>query len=261
MIEGSRNGAPNNDRERKVAAWIAGIAGFYVVSLFLVPMLMPANSVPELSVRANTIDYWSEGSWGNHEHEEGGAMVHNQSAHGGAFVVSELNPYFLFVYAFGDLNCHQKHERSWEINGNQMAVCARDVGIFFGITIGALWFAYRGRNRWTVRDTFLTLLPDEWLEVAYVKDQRLLWMWGLLFIIGAPMVLDGGIQAVTAYESTNPMRLATGAPFGFAIAWLFASSLSARPQVFDHDASKVILPGGARLVSTETEVAPPTSDA
>ena len=29
-----------------------------------------------------------------------------------------------------------KHERSWEINGNQMPVCTRDVGMFFGIAVG-----------------------------------------------------------------------------------------------------------------------------
>ena len=125
----------------KVGRWVFGIAAFYCVSMFLVPFMMPEDSVPELSGRANTFDYYNEDSWGNQNHREGGRIGHNQSAHGGTFAWSELNPYYAFVYAFGDLNCHQKFERSWTINGNQMPVCARDVGIFLGLALGGWWFS------------------------------------------------------------------------------------------------------------------------
>jgi hypothetical protein len=64
-----------------------------------------------------------------------------------------------------------------------------------------------------------------------------------------PLVLDGGIQALTSYESVNPMRLATGIPFGFIISWFFAASLSSRPVDFEGNPSKVKLPSGARLMS------------
>ena len=248
-----RNGLSDRGRERKVGQWIAGIAGFYLVSLFLVPALMPTGSVPELSGRANMLDYASEEGWGNADHAEGGEVGHNQSAHGGSFAWAELNPYFAFVYGFGDLNCHQKHERSWVVNGNQMAVCARDVGIFAGLFIGGLAYSRKGLNRWTLRDSYLTLFPDAWTESMYIHDRRLWAMWGTAALFAAPLVLDGGIQALTSYESVNPLRLATGIPFGFIIGWFFASSLASRPAKFDGDASRVKLPAGARLMSPAPE--------
>jgi len=242
-----RNGLGGREREIKVSRWVFGIAGFYCISMFLVPMMMPHGTVPELSGRANMMDYTSEESWGNQDHYEGGEMGHNQSAHGGTFAWSDLNPYYAFVYAFGDLNCHQKHERSWVINGNQMPVCARDVGIFFGLALGGWWFSRRGLNRWTIRDSFLTLLPDSMIAPLYMKDRRLSAMLGMGVLFCLPVVLDGGIQAITAYESINPMRILTGLPFGFIIGWYLCASLSSRPEKFGFDASQVHLPAGARL--------------
>ena len=246
-----RNGLDERGREKKVSRWVLGIAGFYCISMFLVPMMMPTDSVPELSGRANMLDYASEDSWGNHNHEEEGEMGHDQSAHGGTFSWSELNPYYAFVYAFGDLNCHQKHERSWTVNGNQMPVCARDVGIFFGLALGGWWFSRRGLNRWTIRDSFLTLFSDSMTAPLYRNDRRLSAMIGTGVLFCLPVVLDGGIQAVTAYESINPIRILTGIPFGFIIGWYLCASLSSRPEIFDLDASKVLLPSGARLTTPE----------
>ena len=242
-----RNGLNERDREVKVGRWVLGIAGFYCISMFLVPFLMPAGTVPELSGRANMMDYSSEDSWGNHAHSDEGEMGHNQSAHGGTFAWSELNPYYAFVYAFGDLNCHQKHERSWTINGNQMPVCARDVGIFLGLALGGWWFSRRGLNRWTIRDSFLTLFSDSLVAPLYVNDRRLSSMFGIGLLFCLPVVLDGGIQALTSYESVNSVRILTGLPFGFIIGWYFSASLSSRPEKFGHDAGQVYLPAGARL--------------
>ncbi len=84
-----RNGIGDRSREIKVSRWVFGIAGFYCISMFLVPFMMPADSVPELSGRANMFDYASDDSWGNHDHSEDGEMGHNQSAHGGNFSWSE----------------------------------------------------------------------------------------------------------------------------------------------------------------------------
>ena len=242
-----RNGIGDRSREIKVSRWVFGIAGFYCISMFLVPFMMPTDSVPELSGRANMMDYASDDSWGNHDHSEDGEMGLNQSAHGGNFSWSELNPYYAFVYAFGDLNCHQKHERSWTINGNQMPVCARDVGIFFGLALGGWWFSRRGLNRWTIRDSFLTLFPDSMTAPLYIKDRRLSTMFGIGLLFCLPVILDGGIQAITSYESTNPVRILTGLPFGFIIGWYLCASLSSRPEKFGFDASTVQLPAGARL--------------
>ncbi|MEE3269946.1 MAG: DUF2085 domain-containing protein [Candidatus Thermoplasmatota archaeon] len=243
-----RNGLSIREREQRVARNIAAVAGAYLLLCFLAPLLLPEGTVPELSGRANSLDYASEGSWGNLDHGEEAKLGHDQSAHGGTFAWSELNPLWAFVYAFGDLNCHQKHERSWEINGNQMPVCTRDVGIFLGIVVGAVIFSLRGLNRWTVRDTFLSVFPDEMVKSLYLKDRRMAAMLLLITLGLMPMGIDGFTQLLTDYESTNPVRIITGLFSGLVIGWWLASALCARAAIFEDDPEKVTLPANAKLM-------------
>ncbi len=101
------------------------------------------------------------------------------------------------TYRFGDRFCHQKHSRSWEINGNQMPVCARDVGLFAGIFLGCIFGSSHRRG--------IPLL--------------------ILLLTLAPMVLDGGLQAISSYESINSIRLITGMVAGFGIGAYVNGSL------------------------------------
>ncbi len=244
----SKNGLPNRRLETKVSSILGGIAAGYLFLCFIAPFLLPSDSVPELSGRANAIDYAFDDSWGNRDHGEGAKVGHDQSLHGGSFVWSELSPVWAFTYAFGDLNCHQKHERSWEINGNQMPVCARDIGIFLGFAIGCLIFGLRGFNRWTVRDTFLSVFPDRWMGAVYGRDLRLV---AVILVMGLgllPMAIDGFTQLLLdSYESNNPLRLITGAGAGIVGGWWFCSAFSARPRFFE-GAESVNLPVGSKLV-------------
>ena len=242
------NGLNDRTREVGVCKTVAAIAGGYLLLCFIAPAMMPEGSVPELSGRANAMDYATEGSWGNHDHGEDSSVGHDQSAHGGTFAWTELNPVWAFVYGFGDLNCHQKHERSWEINGNQMPVCTRDIGIFLGLFAGALLFGWRGLNRWTIRDSFLSVFPDHALESIYLADRR---MFAMLVVIGiglGPMAVDGFTQMLTDYESNNPLRILTGIAAGAVMGWWFCSALCARTKYFDDDAASVLLPANARLI-------------
>jgi len=236
---------------------VIGLSLGYLIAAFLVPALLPTGSVPELSGRANALDYvWKDaswGDWGNEPHSEEGSMGHDQSQHGGKFAWSELDIFSAFVYGFGDLNCHQKHERSWVINENQMAVCTRDIGIFAGIFIGGLIFRTRGLNRWTIRDSIISVLPDEKVEPFYFNDRRFLLAFGGIASLLLPTALDGGIQAISGYESTHLKRLITGFPMGIGVGLLFAGVFAANPKPFEFDAGRVILPANARLVpSVET---------
>jgi len=242
-----RNGRGDRFREIKISKILAGIGGAYLLLCFLSPLAMPEGTVPELSGRANAFDYSTENSWGNTNGGEHDEMGHDQSEHGGLFAWSELNPVFAFTYAFGDLNCHQKHERSWVINGNQMPVCVRDIGIFFGFVIGAALFGSRGLNRWTIRDSFLSVFPDDFLESTYANDYR---MRNMAIIVGLgiiPMAIDGFTQLGTDYESTNLVRLVTGTLSGLVIGWFASAALCARSSGFE-GASSVILPGGTKLI-------------
>jgi uncharacterized membrane protein len=225
--------------EKKVGLIIASLTGGYLVLLFLTPMIMPTDSVPELSARANRIDYATEdgwGSWGNQNQEDSEL-----------FSWTSLNPVAAFVYFFGDLNCHQKHERSWEINENQLAVCARDVGLLLGATLGALFWRKKGLNRWTVRDSFLSVFRDESIEFLYIDDRRMLAMILLLSLGVIPIGIDGFTQLLTTYESTNFRRLITGLGGGFVLSWWFSAAISSKPKKFE-DASAVKLPASAKLV-------------
>ena len=97
-----RNGLESRTRDQKVGLWIGGISFFFLASFFLAPLFVESGTIVELSGRANMFDYHKE---------------NDQN-----FTWTELNPYSAAIYAFGDLNCHNKHERSWSINGNQMPV-------------------------------------------------------------------------------------------------------------------------------------------
>ncbi|MEE2625239.1 MAG: DUF2085 domain-containing protein [Candidatus Thermoplasmatota archaeon] len=243
-----KNGLQDRFRETKVSKILGGITAGYLLLCFIAPATLTADSVPELSGRANAIDYAFHDSWGNNDHGEESAIGHDQSLHGGTFAWTELNPAWAVVYAIGDLNCHQKHQRSWEINSNQMPVCARDIGILLGFTIGCVLFGLRGFNRWTVRDSFLSVFPDELLVPIYLSDRRLIAMLAVMGIGLMPMAIDGFTQLlVDSYESTNPIRLVTGFGAGLVVGWWFSSAFAARPRAFDAT-SGVVLPADARLV-------------
>lgn len=241
-----RNGLPDRSREKKIGNWVGGVCAFFFISFFLVPAYLPADSVPDLSGRANTLDYARDDSWGNIQTSENNGVGHNQSEYG-TFSWMELDPYAAFIYGFGDFNCHNKHERSWKINGNQMPVCTRDIGIFFGFALGGFVFSRRGLNRWTIRDSFLTIFPDNSLETIYRNNHRTRMLLFAAAILIAPMALDGFTQMLTSYESNTIMRLLTGTSFGLFIGLFVSASFAARPRFFQIQAESVLLPGGTRF--------------
>lgn len=98
------------------------------------------------------------------------------------------------IYWLGDAECHQMAERSYFLNDNQMPFCARDLGLFLGFPVGFGLLSFR------------RLIVNPFLALA-----------GLV-----PMALDGGLQAITSYESTNPLRLATGMVAGMALSILLS---------------------------------------
>ncbi|OIR20587.1 MAG: hypothetical protein BEU01_01485 [Marine Group III euryarchaeote CG-Epi4] len=103
-------------------------------------------------------------------------------------VINDMNLVAKSIYYIGDLNCHQLSHRSYAYNDNQMSFCARDTGIFVGLVLG---FTYASRKK------MILTLP---LVIAAL----------------IPIGLDGTIQLLTDYESTNPKRLVTGLMAGIA---------------------------------------------
>ncbi|GIS50060.1 MAG: hypothetical protein Ct9H90mP24_3520 [Methanobacteriota archaeon] len=236
----------NQGHEKKVSSILGGVAATYLVLCFLAPLLMPTDSVPELSGRANAIDYAFESIWGEQGPRRRWQGRARSISAGGKFrmgrVKSTMGPN---IWLWG-LELPPKHERSWEINGNQMPVCARDIGIFLGFSIGCLIFGLRGFNRWTVRDTFLSVFPDDSMRRVYEKDVRLPLM---LFIMGLGLVPWGRWFHTTSSRLIRVKQSPEAGHRGWGWTsrglW-FSSAFSARPKFFE-GADGVELPAGSNL--------------
>jgi len=101
-----------------------------------------------------------------------------------------------FVYSCGDKFCHQKSERSFFINGNQMPFCSRCTAIWVGLAVGL----------------FVMLFYK--IEL----NQRFLFI--IIFSL-VPIGVDGVGQLIGFWESSNLSRVITGliigVPVGFAL--------------------------------------------
>ncbi|MGA1866519.1 MAG: DUF2085 domain-containing protein [Thermoplasmatota archaeon] len=149
------------------------LSGLFALLLISSPFLAKNGS----------LDLGSEGSVGEIDHDEAISDIDNSLAR--------------FYYRFGDLYCHQKDHRSYFLNGNQMPVCSRDLGLFCGIFLGC---------------------------VAGSMYRKGIKLW-VLAIFLAPMVVDGSLQAITPYESFNILRLITGSIGGLGIGAYLNGSL------------------------------------
>lgn len=192
----------------RVPLFIFILVLLYTASLFIAPLTMESGTVDGLNGHANRLSYRE--LW------------------------TELSPYHAIVYAFSDFNCHQMHERSYSINGNQMPVCARCVGIFVGLTLGALIMVFLIPKD-DFKDTLLSLVPMNTDGMSSIKKTILLVSIGLSLII--PMGVDGFAQLLTEHESTNVIRMMTGFPAGIAFSMLICALLmtAARTDLNDHD--------------------------
>ena len=138
---------------------------FFVFSLlqFLAPISLPHRSVNNL----NGIT----------------AIADNEN------IINEMPAPWGFIYSAGDRLCHQKSERSFFLNDNQMPFCARCTAIFLGMTIGI---------------GFLIFLKIQ-LDLKFL----------VLILMGfVPIGIDGVGQFLGFWESNNIIRVITGLLIG-----------------------------------------------
>ena len=93
------------------------------------------------------------------------------------------------VYSIGDRLCHQKAERSFFFNGNQMPFCSRCTAIWLGLTIGLGIMVF----------------------FKIILDKKFLF---LIIISLVPIGIDGVGQLFNLWESNNLIRLITGILIG-----------------------------------------------
>lgn len=94
-----------------------------------------------------------------------------------------------FVYSAGDRLCHQKAERSFFINDNQMPFCSRCTAIWLGLAIGLGFMVF-----------YKIQLNEKFLFAI------------LLSLV--PIGVDGIGQLFGFWESTNIIRVITGLLIG-----------------------------------------------
>jgi uncharacterized membrane protein len=173
----------------KWVLWIILIISLiWNVSMVLAPMTIPPGTVSGLYGGANRLDYGD--LW------------------------STLPPAQGAVYMLGDIECHQIASRTIYVNGNQMPVCARDASLFLFLSFGFLAAAVVKPDI-AISRMVLRLLPAGMRGRLEKGIRPLLFTWFLSFLCLAPIAIDGGLQLVTSYESTNALRFITGAPAGF----------------------------------------------
>jgi uncharacterized membrane protein len=131
----------------------------WVLLQFLAPLALPTGSVSDLS----------------------GVVIFSDNDH----VIEKMSFPWNVVYKIGDRLCHQKANRSFFLNGNEMPFCSRCTAIWIGLAIG-LGFMI-----------FYTIELNEKFLVAVI-----------LSLI--PIGVDGIGQLFGFWESTNFIRFITG---------------------------------------------------
>jgi uncharacterized membrane protein len=114
----------------------------------------------------------------------------------------------IIFHLYGGPVCHQMPERSLFIFGHQMTVCARCFAIYISFLAGCILFALvRTKLKpWNIIYYILLCVP-----MAIDGTTQ-------LFGIAIPRRIGPGWELIWMAESTNEMRIITGAIFGLASA-------------------------------------------
>lgn len=122
---------------------------------------------------------------------------------------------YLLIYDIGKLICHQNSQRSLEINGNQMPICLRCLGILLGVNCSLILSIVICTNI-QLPQHLIANSVNSFSSVVHLKKREIsaIVIFGLSLTL--PMIFDGLLQIFTSYESSSTMRLATGFLFGVA---------------------------------------------
>ena len=156
----------NKEKYSKIHILLFALFTLWTLLQFFAPMALPHSSVADLSGLVGVSDNEKQ--------------------------IKEMPFPWSTVYSVGDRLCHQKADRSFFINGNQMPFCSRCTAIWLGIAVGlGFMFFYRV----DINGKFLLIL------IA-----------GLI-----PIVIDGIGQFFGFWESSNVVRVITGLLAGITV--------------------------------------------
>ncbi len=120
--------------------------------------------------------------------------------------------------------CHQLPERSLFIESYEMAVCSRCFAIYAAFLAGCIAFAFvRTKLKiWSILWYILLCVP---MAIDGFSQ---------LFLFAIPRGIGPGLQLIWMQESTNELRVITGAIFGLASALYVLPYLQ---EIFSSDAT------------------------
>ena len=135
----------------------------WILLQFLAPFTLPHSTIDDLSGLTAISD--------NHE------------------IIDKMPFPWNSIYSCVDRLCHQKEERSFFLNENQMPFCSRCTSIWLGIAVGIGFMVF-----------FKIKLNEKFLLLIFI---------GLI-----PIGIDGFGQLFGFWESTNEIRFITGILIG-----------------------------------------------
>jgi uncharacterized membrane protein len=111
-----------------------------------------------------------------------------------------------FIYAIGSMICHQRPERSFFLDGQQLPVCARCTGLYLS---GALAFAGWWGLKLSGRIPALAIDPRRALRVGAIA--------------ALPTLISLMLAAVGAWDGSNITRALLALPLGAAAGAIVAA--------------------------------------
>jgi uncharacterized membrane protein len=114
------------------------------------------------------------------------------------------------LYAGGALICHQLPDRSFHLQGIQLPVCARCVGLYGGAAVGSAIAAGFAR-RWLERRSLMLTQSVKLVATGVAAVPTL-----------ATFALEWGF----GWPISNAVRAIAALPFGFAVALVVVSALA-----------------------------------
>lgn len=181
----------------------------FTILHFIVPFLHEEGSIPNLRF--------------SYENQKSIDLGHQEP-------VNEF--FFDYIYLIGHFTCHQRSDRSFYLNDNQLPVCSRCLGIYLGMSLVfliALWQRPRGSFFQSLCQLirFNRTLKKEYCDFVIIIC--------LGAILAIPMLADGFLQIFTSYVSNDFTRLITGFIFGLFEGGFVVGLLSHLAFIFKHD--------------------------
>ena len=123
-------------------------------------------------------------------------------------------PLATLLYAAGSLICHQLPERSFHVQGSQLPVCARCVGLYGGGALGSV--------------VGMTLLWKTLFRNAF-RPWRVMparWHWAGTLIAAIPTLATFVLEWGFGWGISSSMRALAAVPAGGAVAFVVVNALA-----------------------------------